>query len=256
MMRRGIVPVGTRGVSGYAYRLPGDAAARGVCVRSSADGKSRTIAAYAVVWNRYSLNLGGFVEQFTPGAFDRSLEDDDQVATFNHDDRLILGRASADTLRLESDNSGLAYEIPVDEDQADHRSVARKIERGDVVGSSFTFSVVPEGRTWSYTEQDMLLLTVSAARLYEVAPVVWPAYPATTEDDFAAELRSLADQSGRDIGALVEAAKEGRLTDAVPRGSVRPAQRSDDAGGATAGDQTRLAMARARLRLAEVSTPA
>lgn len=253
MIRRGIVPVGTRGTSGYAYRLPTDGATRGVHVRSLADG-ARQIVGYATVWNRYSLNLGGFVEQFLPGAFDRSLEDDDQVATFNHDDRMILGRRSAGTLVLDSDGSGLRYEIEVDAEQSDHSSVARKIERGDVVGSSFTFGFLPGGESWSYSDQDMLVSTISAARLYEVAPVVWPAYPATTEEDFAVALRSLAEQSGRDIGALVEAATEGRLTEAVPRGSIRPADDSDDAGGATVDSEARLRAARARLRLAELAT--
>ena len=253
-MRRGIVPVGTRGASGYAYRLPTDGAVRGVHVRAGADGAPSSIAGFATVWNRYSQNLGGFVEQFAPGAFDRSIDDDDQVATFNHDDRMILGRRSAETLVVASGGSGLEYRISVDAGQTDHMNVARKIDRGDVVGSSFTFDPLPDGMSWSYTEQDMLLCTVSAARLFEVAPVVWPAYPATSEDDFKVGLRSLAEQSGRDVGALIEAATEGRLTEAVPRGSVRPADDSDAVDGATADAEARLRAARARLRLAELQT--
>jgi HK97 family phage prohead protease len=213
MQRRGVCQTGTVGVANYAYRSV-EPSVRFLERAEGAEGAG-SIVGYAAVWNRYSANLGGFVEQFLPGAFDVSMRDDDQIGSYNHDYETLLGRRSAGSLMLETDNVGLRYEIPFDPSDTDHVRVHRKIVRGDLRGSSFSFDYTPEGDSWSYTEQGMLLCTVSQARLFEVAPVVWPAYPATEEDAYAVSLRSLAAQSGRDIGDLVGAAMEGRLTEVV-----------------------------------------
>lgn len=237
--RRGLVRSGTTGVSGYQYRMPEPT----VEMRTRDDG-GETIEGYAAVYNRYSSNLGGFVEQIRPWAFDDSMQRADQIASYNHDYAAMLGRRSADTLELDSDSLGLRYAIDYDAEDPDHRRVRSKIRRGELRGSSFTFSYVPDGETWSYTDQGMLLCTVERAALHEVAPVVWPAYPVTEEDEYAVSLRSLATQSGRDIGDLVLAAREGRLTEVVGP-TIEPAPDN----GATVRTQA-LQLAAARLRLA------
>ena len=65
--RRGLCRSGST-VTGYAYRSP-DAEVRA----AAADNGTVTIEGYAVVWNRYSSNLGGYVEQIDPAAFDPML---------------------------------------------------------------------------------------------------------------------------------------------------------------------------------------
>lgn len=208
--RRGLVQSGTTGVTGYQYRSTDPT----VQIVTRSDG-TKVIEGAAAVYNRYSANLGGFVEQIRPNAFTESLSRDDQIASYNHEYATLLGRSSAGTLTIDNGDDALRYSVPYDSEDPDHQRVARKIERGDLRGSSFTFAYVPDGETWSYTDQGMLLCTVERAGLLEVAPVVWPAYPATEEDEFAVSLRSLAAQSGRDLGDLVDAARSGRLTEVV-----------------------------------------
>lgn len=205
--RRGICRSGDRSLSGYAYRSP-DAEVRA----AHADG-AVTIEGYAVVWNRYSQNLGGYVEQFAPDSLDDTLRSDDQIASYNHDYAAILGRRSAGTLVLTKDNVGLRYTITGSAADPDVARVSEKVRAGSVVGSSFTFRSAPDGESWSYTDEGFPVVTVNKARLFEVAPVVWPAYLATEEDGLSVALRSLADQTGRPLDALVAAAREERLRD-------------------------------------------
>src|SRR5690625_1625951 len=68
------------------------------------------LSGYAAVFNRYSQNLGGFVEMVDPAAFNKSLADGVPViARGNHDDAYLLGTTWAGTLKLEVDGTGLRY---------------------------------------------------------------------------------------------------------------------------------------------------
>ena len=111
--RRGLCRSGAN-VKGYAYRSP-DAEVRA----AAGDDGTVTIEGYAVVWNRYSADLGGYVEQIDPAAFDDSLGSDDQIASYNHDYAAILGRRSTGTLELTKDNIGLRYTIAGDASDPD-----------------------------------------------------------------------------------------------------------------------------------------
>ena len=221
LRRRGLCRSGAT-VTGYAYRSP-DAEVR---ASTGADG-TITIEGYAVVWNRYSANLGGYVEQIDPGAFDDSLANDDQIASYNHDYASILGRRSAENLVLTKDSTGLRYTITGAGSDPDVIRVAEKVRAGSVVGSSFTFRSMPEGETWSYTTEGFPLVTVVRAKLYEVAPVVWPAYMATTEDGLAVGLRSLAEQRGLPLDDLVAAARSEQLREFLESTSGRAAPVAD-----------------------------
>jgi len=233
--RRGLCRSGAT-VSGYAYRSP-DAEVRAA---TGADG-TVTIEGYAVVWNRYSSNLGGYVEQIDPGAFDDSLGNDDQIASYNHDYASILGRRSAGTLVLTKDNTGLRYSIAGAASDPDVVRVAEKVRAGNVVGSSFTFRSMPDGESWGYTTEGFPLVTVARASIYEVAPVVWPAYSATADDGLAVGLRSLAEQTGRPIEDLMAAARAQQLRQFLEADSERATPAVD------------LDLLRRRLRLVELN---
>jgi HK97 family phage prohead protease len=234
--RRGIVESGTQ-AKGYAYRAEGVA----VQMRAAGDGEA-TISAYAAVWNRYSQNLGGFVERIDPDAFTESLVDDDQIASYNHDYAALLGRRSSGTLIVEADAFGLRYDIPFDGADPDHVRVKRKIERGDLRGSSFTMRVAADGEDLDYTDEGTLLVTVKRASIVEVAPVVWPAYLSTEDDGAAVALRSLMERHPDRSAEVLE-----RMTDPV----VRAALLDSTAGGPTA--ERGLSLGWARLRLAELN---
>ena len=160
--------------------------------RAGSDDAGPVISGYAAVFNRYSQNLGGFVERIMPGAFDDALGRD-LVGLFNHSEDRLLGSVESDTLRVEVDDVGLRYEIDLDLDDPDARSVASKVRRGLLRGSSFSFRLTPGGDEWSETEQGFPLRSlVAVERTQDVGPVTFPAYKITQEGDLAVALRSIA----------------------------------------------------------------
>ena len=157
-------------------------------LRAAPEGSSSagTLVGYAAVFNRHSQNLGGFVEQVDPAAFNKSLADDAPVmCRGNHDDAYLLGTTWAETLRLEVDGTGLRYEVDLPDTSAG-RDFAALAARGDVKWSSFAFRTIQD--EWGQTEQGFPLRTLRAVQLVDVAPVNSPAYL-----DTAVALRALAD---------------------------------------------------------------
>ena len=153
------------------------------------------ITGHAALFDHLSEDLGGFRERIRPGAFAASLAADDVRALFNHDPNVILGRNRAGTLRLGEDAHGLAIEIDPPDTQA-ARELRVSIGRGDVSQMSFGFSVSPGGQTWEKDAEGRVLRTLTAVRLYDVSPVVFPAYP-----DTAVAVRALAAWQGVTIRA-------------------------------------------------------
>lgn len=143
----------------------------------------------------------GFRERIAPGAFTQTVGEDDIRGLFDHDSSKVLGRTAAGTMTVSLTNRGLRYEIPYDEHDQDHRQVKRKLERGDITGSSFGFRV--RGEDWS-TEDGEDVRTLTDVQLSEVSVVTFPAYQSAKaglrEEDLA-EIRSAhlhwQEQAGR-----------------------------------------------------------
>lgn len=152
-------------------------------------GTLGVLSAYAAVFRRFSQDLGGFVEQVEPGSFKKTLQEADIRALFNHDPNRLLGRNRAGTLRLAEDSTGLHYEVDIP-DTSEGRDLATLVDRGDLTGSSFGFRVIEDD--WGLTEQEYPLRSLRQVHLYDVGPVVYPAYLATEEADTKAAVRSLA----------------------------------------------------------------
>lgn len=162
-------------------------------VRSEGE-KMRSLVGYGAVF--YRENEPGsefwlwddFVERIMPGAFDRALKEDDVRAFFNHDANQVLGRrrfAADDSMKLTVDEVGLRYEIGFDESDPDHVKVFSKVRSGKVSGSSFMF--IPTAETYRSetdptTQKRIDIVEVTEVRLFEVGPVVFPAYEATTSE--------------------------------------------------------------------------
>lgn len=151
-------------------------------VRAAEDGKVATVRGYAAMFDKRSENLGGFVEIIKRGAFD-GVAGDDIRALFNHDANLILARSKngEGTLKVGIDDVGLWYEFPAPDTQAG-RDLVVSLKRGDVDQSSFAFSVKREGQEWTDEENGKVMVRTitKVARLYDVSPVTYPAYPDTT----------------------------------------------------------------------------
>lgn len=155
------------------------------------DGNEFSISGTAVAYNVRSAPIGGqFVEQVAPGAFTNTLRDDDQVCCFNHDANQILGRKKSGTLAVVDSPSDLRFRCQLDRSNPAHQSVYAAIKRGDVDGCSFAFTVDEGGDDWQEQSDRTILRTVHKAKLFELGPVVFPAYPRGTSVGARAEQRS------------------------------------------------------------------
>ena len=143
-------------------------------------GKSPRLAGYAAVFDSPSEDLGGFVEYVRAGAFKRSLQSNsaDPLALVHHMPHMVLGRRSAGTLRLSEDSRGLQFEIDLP-DTTTARDLAVSVERGDVRGASFAFTVAAQGDRWQL-QGDQVTRDLLDVDLHEITITPTPAYPDTT----------------------------------------------------------------------------
>ena len=145
----------------------------------STPGSARLLVGYASVFNSRSEDLGGFHEYVRPGAFSRSLADakTDPLALVAHIPHLVLGRRSAGTLRLKEDAKGLAFEVDLPDTQV-ARDLSVSVERGDITGASFAFTVPNGGDKWS--QQDgQFIRELFDVNLHEITVTPNPAYHQT-----------------------------------------------------------------------------
>lgn len=152
----------------------------------SVDPATRKVVGNVVVYDRRSLDLGGFFEVVKPGAFDAVLRNDhDVVALVNHDDSRVVGRTTAKTLSLTSTGTGLRAEVVLPNTTAGN-DLAESISRGDLTGCSFAFRVRPGGERWCRS-QGVTVRQLTDLDLIEVSVgVTFPAYP-----DASAAVRSM-----------------------------------------------------------------
>jgi len=195
-----------------------------VRVEKRADDKT-TIGGYAsVFWlpddpgTQFQL-YSDLVERVMPTAFDRALREAQDVRCLrNHNPDMLLGRTLSGTCTLKTDTRGLMYEcVPGDTSVA--RDTLDMITRGDMTGSSFSFSVVKQ---MFAEEGDTDVREVHDVDLYDVSPVTYPAYEASTCDMRAALLGDDPERIRRDRQAWRDAqAKErAKARIVVPAGLV------------------------------------
>jgi HK97 family phage prohead protease len=142
------------------------------------DGPKK-IGGYAAVFNTYSENLGGFVEEIAPSFFNYSRSNGwpDVLARYNHDDNMMLGTTGGNTLDLTIDETGLLYEVTPPQSRQD---VVELVQRGDVRKSSFAFRLPEGGDEWAMNDQSFPTRKLLSGQLVDVAPVNSPAYSATS----------------------------------------------------------------------------
>lgn len=121
-----------------------------------------------------------FREMIRAGAFTRVLsESPDVIGAFNHDWAFVLGRTTANTLRLEQTDKSLRYTIDINTNDSQAMSVYEKVKRGDVTQSSFAFTVRKEAWTEPAENSEELPLReiTEIGKLYDVGPVPFAQYP-------------------------------------------------------------------------------
>ena len=140
-------------------------------VRAAGDD-SLVIEGYAANFEQRT-DLGYFKEEIARGAFDDVMEDDVRLL-LNHEGA-PMARTTNGTLELSIDDTGLKYRAALADTQ-DGRDLYKLIKRGDISQSSFAFTIAEQ--EWS---EDRSTRTVTKmARLLDVSPVTYPAYPTTT----------------------------------------------------------------------------
>lgn len=145
--------------------------------------EGRTVEGYASVFNSMSEDLGGFREIILPGAFKNALNDDVR-ALYNHDSNYLLARTTSGTLELKEDDKGLYYRFEMPNTSYGN-DLLELYRRGDLTQSSFGFTVDKD--SWRMEEGQHIRYIESVSSLFDVSPVVYPAYTAASSGLRSAE---------------------------------------------------------------------
>lgn len=143
-----------------------------------AEGGQKVIEGYFAVFNQETELWDGWFEQIAPGAFTKSLNNNDIRCLFNHDSSFVLGRNTSGTLELKEDKTGLWGRDIVNENDRQALDVYARVQRGDITGCSFGF-YVPEGGEKIEREDGEYHSTILEADVDEVSICTFPAYPQT-----------------------------------------------------------------------------
>ena len=148
-------------------------------VRETENG-ARQIFGLGVPFDKPSLPIDGeFIEYIDRDAFDEQLNGDAEIMLlYSHNWSEPLARRSAGRLSIEKRDDGIYYSAtPPDTTRA--QDLLKDIEAGNIRGNSFGFTV--EKDEWTRDEQTKIATRrILKGTLYEISPVVMPAYPDTT----------------------------------------------------------------------------
>jgi HK97 family phage prohead protease len=147
----------------------------GIEIRKDSD-QPIELTGHAAVFNKLSLDLGGFRERIKRNAFKDTIKDDDPRGIWNHNNDVVLGRQGNNTLELREDRTGLAFKLLPPDTQLVRDMVLAPIERGDVTQMSFGFRTIED--SWSTVDGEEIR-ELRKVTLIEISPVTFPAYPDT-----------------------------------------------------------------------------
>lgn len=185
-------------------------------IRANSD--SRTISGYAVVFDSWSRDLGGFTEIIRSSAITQELlNESDVIANINHDDSLMVARwkEGEGTLRLTLDEKGLRFEFEAPDTERGNQ-LLWDVRNGNLYECSFCFAL-PDNDTcqrWFRGEDGSLKREITQIGwLHDVSVVTVAAYPATSVDnreavDIEAITRSLDEAEEEAKRAEEEARKD------------------------------------------------
>ena len=146
-------------------------------------GGSRQVEGYGIVFNKESRDLGGFTEVILPEAITGVIEESDILVLMNHDvARGVLARSSkgVGSLRTTTDTRGVSYSFKSPKTTLGDELI-EGITRGDISGSSFAFTITPDGEIWERRNDGSVLRTIKKFdKIYDMSPCYREAYPDTT----------------------------------------------------------------------------
>jgi HK97 family phage prohead protease len=141
------------------------------------DATAGTAKGHAIVYDQKSVEMWGWHEKIARGAATKTLGEADIRALWNHETRLVIGRSATGSLRLNEDDTGVAFEddLPL---TSYGRDLAVLLRRRDVTQCSFGFWPVKEHMETD-EESGKPLRVIDEIKLGEISIVTFPAYPQT-----------------------------------------------------------------------------
>jgi len=143
--------------------------------RNSNDNDTLLFTGYASVFNKpYGVrdSRGQYNETIKPGAFKKTLKEQDDVRFLVNHDGIPLARTSSGTLELEEDDYGLFVRAELDPSNPTVAEVASAMKRGDLNEMSFAFAAIKDNFDQNGENRE-----VNEARLFDVSVVTYPANP-------------------------------------------------------------------------------
>lgn len=199
-----------------------------VAVRASAGPSAGTLAGLAVPYNAPTViatPFGKFRETIARGALDSALKGAQGAAVAflrDHQSALLLGRRGSGTLELIDTLAGLRVRGTLP-DTSLGQDTFRAVERRDLSGMSFAFTIAEDGDTWHEPDTKGGMPTrviTKIERLYEVSAVAFPAYEGSTTLHTDAEANSRAQLRRR--GTEMQIAMSGGLIGPVGKRTAPP----------------------------------
>lgn len=163
-----------------------------------------------------TTDLGFFFERIAPGALDAADLRDVKFLVNHNIDMIPLARSRRNnensTMQLMIGSAGMDIRVDLDtENNADARALYSSVERGDISGMSFMFTV--DRDEWQDLDSDKPTRIIKGiSRVYEVSAVTFPAYEQTSitarsAEDALERAKSALESARQKAAALEEARK-------------------------------------------------
>ena len=153
-------------------------------VRAEENERGKTITGQPIIYNERT-NLGWYDEIIDDGALNETDLRDVRFLVNHNTDMIPLARSrnnnANSTMQMKVvEGSGMTIRVDLDtENNAEAKSLYSAVERGDITGMSFMFSVDKD--SWEDLESDHPVRhVISIGRVIEVSAVTFPAYEATS----------------------------------------------------------------------------
>ena len=191
---------------------------------------SRIVEGYASLFNSRSVDLGGFTEVISEGAFDGVIERSTCLALMNHSqERGVLARSvkGKGSLKLNVDEKGLHFRFEAPKTTLGDE-LLEMISRSDMDSCSFAFTV--EKDHWEKEEDGTYLRHIDQiGKLYDISAVYSAAYPETS---IAVAQRSLEAFKQEEIEKAEETkeeeTKEEETKAEEPKDEPQPEERKEE----------------------------
>jgi HK97 family phage prohead protease len=178
-------------------------------VRAEENGSGSVLTGRPIVYNSMT-DMGWFDEIIEAGALNNTDLTDVRFLVNHNTSNIPLARSRRNTpnstMQLMPDQQGLSIRVNLDtENNAEAKSLYSAVQRGDISGMSFMFSIDDE--EWENMESDHPIRHIRAiGTVVEVSAVTFPAYEAT-------EIYARSKEALESAKKALENAREGRASD-------------------------------------------